>query len=255
MKKSIKAKVVTGAVALALVSGVGVSFASSDAGTNLQNWYNNQYGKSAKSIQTQSTNYAAGKVPGLLSEYNALKTDAKNSINTTSDTSKAVAGSNITTAKQEHLDSLAAQKAAIESHLNSQFDGIQQAANTAIGQAGLAAINFANNDLTTFTGNAGNAARTQLTTDLDAATKQAVSELQAAIDAAKSDLQTQLDNATASRVEAIKHMIDAKIVELRNTITTKKNDLVAAQQALITAKAQELEAAAKAALEATVDGI
>jgi hypothetical protein len=255
MKKSIKAKVVTGAVALALVSGVGVSFASSDAGTNLQTWYNNQYGKSAKSIETQTTVYAVSKVPGLVREYNGLKTDAKSSINTTRDTSKAVAGSNITNAKQEHLESLAAQKTAIESHLKSQFDGIQQAADTAIGQAGLAAINYANNDLARHTGNVGSAALTDLTNDLNAASQKAVTDLQTAINTAKTDLQRQLNEATESRVANIKGIIDRKIDELRTTITTKKNELVAVQQGLITAKAQELEAAAKAALKAEVDGI
>jgi hypothetical protein len=255
MKKSIKAKVATGVVAVALVSGVGVSFASSDAGTKLQNWYNGKFGQAASSIQTQVTDYATSKVPGLVNEYNGLKSSANTSINMTRDTSKAVANSNITNAKQEHLNSLASQKAAIEGHLQSQFDGIQQFAHSAIGQAGLAAINYANNDLTTFTGNAGEAARTQLTTDLNAASQQAVSELQAAIDAAKTDLQSQLDSATASRVANIKVMIDNKIAELRTTITAKKNQLVADQQALITAKAIQLENDAKAALEATVDGI
>jgi hypothetical protein len=255
MNKSLKTKVLSGAVAIGLLSGVGVAFASTDAGTNLQSWYNGQFGKSAQSIQTQVTNYAVGKVPALTKEYNGLKTDATNSINGTKTTESTNASNAINNAKDEHLDALAAQKQAIQDHLQSQFDGIQQAAHTIIGQVGVQAQNYAFNDLTKLTGNTGSTALTGLTTELNSTSDQALADLQAAIAAAKSDLQTQLDNATASRVENIKGIIDAKIAELRTTITDKKNDLVAAQQALITAKAQELQNKAVADLDAAVANI
>ncbi|MBO0959872.1 hypothetical protein J1P26_09055 [Neobacillus sp. MM2021_6] len=255
MKKSIKTKVLSGAVAVGLLSSVGVAFASTDAGTNLQNWYNSQFGKSAASIQTQTTNYAVGKAPGLVNEYNGLRTNAVTSINGTKTAETAAANTAINNAKKEHLDALAAQKLAIQNHLQSQFDGIQQAADTIIGQVGLLAIDYANKDLTKLTGDKGSAALTSLTTDLNKSSDDAVKELQDAIDAAKADLQSQLDSATASRVDNIKHIIDKKIDELRGTITTKKNELVAAQQKLITEKAQKLQAQAEADLAAAVAGI
>ncbi|WML41463.1 hypothetical protein RCG19_07385 [Neobacillus sp. OS1-2] len=255
MKKSFKTKVLSGAVAVGLLSSVGVAFASTDAGTNLQNWYNSQFGKSAASIQTQTTDYAVKKAPALINEYNGLRSAAVTSINGTKTAETAAANTAITNAKNEHLDALAAQKLAIQNHLQSQFDGIQQAADTIIGQVGLLAIDFANKDLTKLTGDKGSAAKTQLTNELNASSQQAVSDLQAAIVAAKADLQKQLDDASASRVDNIKHIIDRKIDELRGTITAKKNDLVKAQQDLIAAKAQELQAKAEADLAAAVAGI
>jgi hypothetical protein len=255
MKKSLKTKVVSGALAVGLLSSVGIAFASTDAGTNLQNWYNTQFGKSASSIQTQVTNYATGKVPAISQEYNALRTNATTSINGTKTAETTNANTAITNAKNEHLDALAAQKQSIEDSLQSQFDGIQQAADTIIGQVGLQAIQYANNDLTTLTGNKGSAALTQLTSDLNATSSQALSDLQAAIATSKADLQKQLDEASASRVEAIQHIIDHKIEELRGTITTKKDKLVAAQQLLIQNKAEELQANALTDLDAAVSGI
>lgn len=253
--KSVKTKVLSGVVAVGLLSGVSAAFASTDAGTNLKTWYNNQFVKSAVSIQNQTTKYASDKVPALTNEYNGLKTDATNSINETKNTSKSNANDAITSAKKEHLDALAAQKLAIDNHLQSQFDGIQQAADTIIGQVGLQAIAYANQDLTKLTGDTGSAALTQLTTDLNKSSEDAVKELNDAISAAKADLKKQLDDATASRVGNIKGIIDRKIDELRTTITAKKNNLVAAQQALITAKAQELQKAATDKLDAAVAGI
>lgn len=255
MIKFVKTKVLSGAVAVGLLSSVGVAFASTDAGTNLQNWYNSQFGKSAKSIQTQTTNYAVSKVPGLVKEYNALKKDAADSISGTGTTATTNASNAINNAKQEHLDALAAQKQAIENQLQSNFDGIQQTANTIIGQVGQQALTYANNDLTKLTGDKGSAAINQLTTDLNKSSDDAVKELQDAITAAKADLQAQLDSATADRVEAIKHMIDSKIEELRGTITAKKNELVTAQQTLINDKALELQTNAEADLDAVVAGI
>jgi hypothetical protein len=253
--KSVKTKVLTGVVAVGLLSGVGAAFANTDAGTNLQNWYNGKFGQAAASIQNQTAGYALGKVPALTQEYNGLKTAATNSINFSKDTASAIANSGITNANKEHLDALAGQKQAIQDHLQSQFDGIQQAADTIIGQVGLQAIDLANRDLTKHTGDAGTAALDQLTTDLNATSEQAVKDLQAAIDAAKLDLQSQLNAATSSRVENIKNIIDRKIEELRTTITAKRNELVGIQLGLITKKAQELEAQAKADLTAVVDGI
>jgi hypothetical protein len=255
MKKSIKAKVVAGVTAVALVSGVGMAFASSDAGTSLQSWYDAQFEKSASSIQKQTTKYATDKVPALAKEYNGLKTSASNSINTTRELSTGVADSKIKAAKKDHLDSLAAQRKAIEDHLKSQFDGIQQTADTIIGQVGEEAIKYANKDLTSYTGTAGSNALTQLNKDLTKASDDAVKELQDAIKDAKDDLQAELDSATNSRVATIKGIIDRKIEELRTTITAKKNELVVVQQGLITAKAQELQKAAEDALQAAVDGI
>lgn len=255
MLKSVKTKVLSGAVAVGLLSSVGVAFASTDAGTNLQNWYNSQFGKSAKSIQNQTTNYAVAKVPGLTQEYNNLKKGAVDSINGTKATATNGANDAITNAKNQHLTSLANKKAAIDANLKSQFDGIQQYANTIIGQVGQQAQTYANNDLTKLTGDTGSADLNQLTTDLNKTSADAVKELQDAITAAKADLQAQLDSATADRVDAIKHMIDSKIDELRGTITAKKDELVAAQQKLINDKAQELQTKAEADLNAVVAGI
>lgn len=255
MVKSFKGKVVTGVVAVGLLSGVSMAFANTDAGTGLKAWYDVQFGKSAASVQKQTTDYAASKVPALAREYNGLKSDATNSINSTRDEETASSTTEINDAKQGHIDALNAKEAEIAGYMAAQFDGISTYANSVINNVGNQAYNYAQADLGRHTGSKGQAALTKVNEDLTATTNAAVAELETEIADAKVALQAQLASETASTVEEIKAATDAKIAELRTMITDKKNELVAAQQALITAKAQELEDAAKADLDAIVSSI
>ncbi|MBM6619137.1 hypothetical protein [Bacillus suaedaesalsae] len=252
MVKSFKGKVVTGVVAVGLLSGVSMAFANTDAGTGLKAWYDVQFGKSAASVQKQTTDYAASKVPALAREYNGLKSDATNSINSTRDSEITNTASDIESAKQGHVDALNAKEAEIAGYMASQFDGISVYANSVINSVGTQAYNYAQADLGRHTGSKGQAALTKVNDDLTATTNAAVTELEAEIASAKAALQAQLATETATTVEEIKAATDAKIAELRELITAKKNELVATQQGLITAKAQELEDAAKADLDALV---
>lgn len=103
---------------------MGAAFASTDAGTNLQSWYNGQFGKASTSIVTQVTSYAKGLVPGLYNEYTGLKTTATNSINATKDSEVSGTQEEIGKAKDAHILSLNTKKDEISKGLQSQFDKI-----------------------------------------------------------------------------------------------------------------------------------
>ena len=255
MLKTVKGKVITGVVAVGLLSGMGAAFANSDAGALLKDWYNSKFKESAASIEKNVTNYANGKVPALKKEYNQLKEDAAKSINATRDSEIDGSKEEIAKAKNEHINSLNATEADIKAEIDKHFDVIFAAANAVINFLGERAYQYAEKDLGRFTDDKGKAALEQVNQDLTAAKDEAVKELQAEIEKSKAELQALLDSHSDTTTEEIKQAIDAKIVELRGKITAKKNELVAVQQQLIAAKAQELEDAAKAELDAVVSSI
>jgi hypothetical protein len=255
MLKTIKSKVIAGTVSVVLLSSAGAAFASSNAGANLKDWYDGQFGVATSNIVGDVESNVTGRINGLATEYEGLKTAAGTSISTDGTNANTLASGNIETATQEHINSINAKQTQIEGYMDGQFAALKFAANGLINQAGNAALGYANNDLTTFTGAKGDAARSTLTTELEADTATAVSELELAIKEAKGDLQAQLDTKEEATTEAIIGLIDAKINSLRTTITQKRDDLVAAQKLLIDAKALELETAAKNQLQAVVNNI
>lgn len=255
MVKSFKGKVVTGVVAVGLLSGVSMAFANTDAGTKLQQWYNGQFGQSASTIQSGATSYAEGLVQPAIREYNGYKTEATNSINATRDTEISGATSEINSAKDGHITALNNKKAVIQSGMEGQFDAISTFANGLIDQAGTEIFNYAQGDLNRHVSGKGSQALSQVETDLNAAKESAKSELETAISTAKSELQAQLATETSATLEEIKDAIDGKVVELRGLVVAKRDELVNTQKGLIEAKAQELENAAKAELDAVVNGI
>jgi len=255
MLKTIKGKVIAGTVTFALVAGAGAAFASQDAGDNLKAWYDGQFNKSSKSVSDQSYNYVNGKVGALVTEYNGLKTTAKNSINTKAGDTKTSTNTNVKNASDAYISDLNAEKAHIDSYLVGEFDALSNFAQDLINRAGTQAVGYATTNLGQNATAAGTAATTQMTTDINNATATTKAELVAAISAAKTSLQTSLDNETALTVADIKARVDAKIIELRTQITAINNGFIATQEANIVAAAAALETAAKAELDSVVDGI
>lgn len=255
MLKTVKGKVIAGTVAVTLLAGAGAAFGASNAGGKLQDWYNTQFGQANQNIITDVARDAAGKAEGWATDYQGIKTAASNSINDTENEEYTEKSSSIDTAAQEHIDAINNQKDTISNYMETQFNAISSTLKTEINTAGAIALIAANRDITEHTGTKGSAARSSLETELGTVTTEAKADIQDAIDAAKADLTTQLTSETTATTTEIIGMIDAKIEYLKTTITNKKNQLVAAQQALITDKAATLETEAKASLQGIVDGI
>lgn len=256
MLKTLKGKVIAGTVTVGLLSSVGVAFgAASSAGDNFKAWYNGQFQEASTSVGNQSYTYVNGKINGLVTEYNGLKTDASTSINDTRDKSITRVQKEVDKETEKQIKDLNKEKVKIQKYMAAQFDGLSLLANGLINQAGKEATAYATENLTAHTGTVGGDAVSKVSTDLTATTATATAALTKAISDAKSDLKTQLDNETTATVDEIKGMVDAKIVELRATVTKIKNDLVKAQQDLVAAEAKRQLEAAQAELKAIVDGI
>ncbi|MFD1929204.1 hypothetical protein ACFSFY_14270 [Sporosarcina siberiensis] len=255
MIKTLKGKLVAGTLVFGLVAGTGVAFGATDAGTNLKAWYDVQFGKASASIETEVATYAGSKVPGLVAEYNGLKSDATDSINEKGEFVAGVASGNIDAKSREHIDAIKEEQAHINTYLSGQFDSLSTFASGLINQAGVDAIKYAKGDLGKYTGDAGKTAKEKVETDVNAVTAQAIKDLEDTINEAKEQLQGQLDKETGLTVTEIKGLIDAKIIELRTKITTMKNALVKDQEKIITMTAKALQIAAEKAMQDLVNGI
>lgn len=254
MIKTVKGKVITGVTAFALISG-GAVMASTDAGSNLKAWYDAQFGKSTATVVKDSTDYAKGKVPGLYSEYNGLKSEGTGYINTAGAQKTNEGSANINATKDEHIKAVQGEEAEIQKYMTSEFDKLFIAAQQIIDDTAQKGYNWAEKDLTAKYGQDGSAAVTQVQNNLSAVKGQAINELEAAITKAKADLQASLNSNTAATTAEIKKAIDDKINVLRGEITTLRDDLVGAQKQLIANKAIEIENLAKSEMDSVVANI
>lgn len=255
MMKTVKGKIVTGVVAVGLLSGVGAAFADTNAGQALQNWYDSQFKTSSTSIATSATNHVKGKVGSLTTEYKNLKSSVTSQINGESDSQVTAKTSTINGKKAEYVKQVTDKKTIISDGMEAQFRGIKAYADGLIEKGGKDALNYANRDLTKQAGKDGAAAITNMDTRITAAKDQAKSELDTAITNAKHDLTVQLAGETNKTTQDINNAIDAKIVELRGLINQRVQELVQEQQALIQAQATVDEQAAMDELDGVVQGI
>ncbi|WP_066315916.1 hypothetical protein [Bacillus sp. FJAT-29814] len=251
--KSLKTKVVTGVVAVGLLSGVGAAFAGSNAGGILQGWYNAKFKNSSDAILSQATTDATTQIPAAMnSDYNGLKTAATTSINGTKTSEIGRVRTEVNKAKNEHLKALKDKKAEISGYMDEQFDAILAEAKTTINDAGDQALTKASSDLTAYTEKVGWDAYVDMNSQLASVEFDAIRELEDAIYYAKQDLLNQLDSESSATKQEIKDAIDAKIAELRTLITAKKDELVQAQQRFISDEAQKRLDQAMEDLNATV---
>lgn len=251
-----KKKLIAGAVAIGILSGAGFAFANSDAGGSLKSWYDGVFNDTKASVHADSLNNAEEAFEQWGSENEGLKEKAAVAINTTKDQQINRVGSEITTAKEAHIQSLEAQKAALMENMNYQFySEVFLEGYLAINRLGDEALLAAGADYASYTASAGDVAVNEVTQQLNAAKENAVVELQEAIDNAKRELLAELDRETEISTRNLNSQITWKVDDLRKAIKNITAGLLEEQQAIIIAKAQELEDEAKASLDAVVSGL
>ncbi|TQR21677.1 hypothetical protein [Psychrobacillus vulpis] len=255
MIKTVKGKIIAGTLVITLASGAGVAFGASGAGENLKAWFDTQFNGAKADMENEITEYANGKKEDLKTEFNELKVGATTKINSSEETARTTANTNIDKELSQHLQSINTKKVEIEGYMNKQFEDIIVDAEQRIFDAGTEAARKASENMASHTDEVGQAAQTKLNTELTSTTDQALSDLRTAIENAKSSLQTQLDNQASSTTDEIKKLIDTRIGEVRVWVTMMTNFMVQEQEELIADRAQELEDAAKTAMQDLVDGI
>lgn len=255
-KKSVKTKVLSGVVAVGLLSGVSAAFASTDVGTQLQDWYNGKFKAAGASMQKPLEEYAASKVPGIVRDGKSMMAGATTAINGTRDTAINTASGNIDTATQGYIDALKAKEGQISAGIEGQFDWIKGIAEGMLNQMATEGQTQAERILSSHATSKGNAALGQVQSELDTAKEEALADLNGEIDRAKRELEAKLNAEKDATVGELKTAIDNKISEVKSYLEGRLAEFVQTQQNLITAKAQELENAAKGELDqAVVDGL
>lgn len=252
MKKTIKRKVIVGAVVVAFLSSTGVAFGATDAGAGIRNWYDAQFNKAATEIAVETGKHSLNKLGELKDATVVLKQGASTSINSTRDTATTNATDGIKEESKKYIDSVNAKKLEIQSNIDNQFSKIERDAAAALKFASFGAKSAAEVDLIGHTGKEGRAALVYVNEEIDKTTKAAITDLEREIRATKSYLQGLLDTKSDATVEKINKAVDDEIAKIIDSITAKTKQLVATHQAAINNKAAELEAASKLKLEERV---
>lgn len=255
MLKTVKSKVIAGALVVGLVSGGGAVLGATDAGAQLKSWYDGQFKKSSELVSAEVAKYGAEKVDGLVDEYNGLKDKTSNKLAERGEVGKNATNSNVDKRASEHIDAIKEQKMHIESYLSGQFKLLSDYTAGLISEAGNKALKEANEDLTKHAGTVGVEVQDQMEKAINENTEQAISDLEETISAAKSELQAQLDKNADLTIEEIKGLIDAKINELRTQITKINNDLIRLHDKTITMTAKSLLLKAQSELDAIVNNM
>ncbi|MGF7013031.1 hypothetical protein [Ornithinibacillus bavariensis] len=253
--KKLKMKLAAGVIAVGVITGSGIAFANTDAGTKLREWYQAMFGETVSSIEEQVNAYGESKIPGLEQEYERLKSEAQIDIDLSRELATGQSLEEIINAKLSHLDSLSEEERAILEGIGQEFYNVFLDGYFEIIRLKDEGIQFATNDLTNYTGQLGQAAINEMTADINTARDRAVQELEDAIRQAQERLAMELNNQEEITVRNLKNQIDWRIQELREDVTALLDTLVEEQQAIIVAKAQELEDNAKAALDEVVNNI
>lgn len=255
MKLGLKGKIAAGVLVVGVVSGSSFAFANTDAGENLRAWYDQMFGESVQTIEADTEAYMEDQVPDLIDEYEALKDEAGVDIDLTRATATGESLDEIVAAKLSHIEALDEEKAAILAGMQQQYynvvlDGVFEIENVTAGW-----LDYATNDLTAFTGDAGEAALAEMTTEINAASDNAVQELEQAIQNAQDELAAAIDTHETMTITNLRNQVDWHIDDLRENVEALLEGLVEEQQNIIIAAAQDLEDDAINALDDVVSGI
>lgn len=247
-----KKKVIAGATALALVTGAGFGLANTDAGQQLKNWYDVQFGAEKNLTIGQAGQYGIGKAKESWAKVEKDRDATVTGIETAGNSAVTTGSNEIDAAKQAHIKKLNDEKGSIEAGIKAQFDAVYDEGEALIDYYAGEGKKAAEAELGTAAGKAGTDAVNKVNEELAAKAETAKGELREVIKAAKEDLKKQLkENREATVAELNKHT-DAKAKEVLKQVTMTAKSLLIQHQEAITAAADDQVAKAKAGLDSVV---
>jgi hypothetical protein len=252
---SVKGKVVAGVVTVGLLSGIGTAFANTDAGTQLQSWYNGQFNTAKQQSASAVYNYALGQKNSLMQEKENLKNAAVTNVATAGTDEVDRANGEINSALESHVDAVNTKEAAITTAMPGQFDSFVTSTNGTVNYYVGQEASKATNEITSAVNAQGVVSVDTVNTEVSTTKTNAVAALESEISAAKAELQRLVNEEKAAATQELKDNFDAQIVAVRGQIVDLIADLENANKEAIADKGAEIEAAAKAELDALVNGI
>ncbi|WP_040227238.1 hypothetical protein [Bhargavaea cecembensis] len=256
MMKTVKGKLVAGAITVALVSSAGgVVFGASDAGSKLKNWYDVQFGDAKKTIEAEADAVWKDSLETESKEIGAMIGEAKTEIANKGDEQIDQKGKSIQAAADSYIDNLKQERDTIIKGMTAQFDKIEKDAEAKFQSEGQVFAEKKKDELTKGTGEAGRAASEKLDKELQAVTDQALKDLRDTINGVKGELVKELNSNSIRSKEAMVKAVDREITRIHGVIEGEKKKLVKQYEIMISKAAQVKEDNAKTEMEKVINGI
>ncbi|SIT71443.1 hypothetical protein [Edaphobacillus lindanitolerans] len=256
MLKTVKGKIVAGAITVALVSSAGgVVFGASDAGSKLKNWYDVQFGNAKKTVEAEADAYwkdgltTEDKEIGLMIDQ-ANAEIAAEGMKQTEDKTK-----NIRKAADGYIDDLKMEREKIIAGMQKQFDEIYSNRVTQFQAEGQTYVTKKIGELSAATGKTGEAEVEKTKKQLNDVKDQAVKDLKETIENSKRDLLTKLNSNSMKTKQDLEKAVDGEINRIHGVVETKKVELVNEQKKVIETAAKTIQSKAELELKALVNGI
>ncbi|GGA79271.1 hypothetical protein [Ornithinibacillus halotolerans] len=253
--KTVKGKLIAGAVTVGLVSGIGFTFANTDAGGKLSDWYDAAFNNTAASIESQVSEYAEGKIPEIEERMAQNEEYVTENLTVKKNSEARIHKNEINKAKESHLAALESEKQEILDDMGRKFyqevflPGLNQ-----IQTAAAEGLEQATTSLTGFTNEKSEEVIGDLTNQLNTARDNAVAELEAAIEEAQAEIRAALESQEESSVYSLTQRVNLAVSDLKQSMNDISKALVQEQFALIEATAEQLTNDAKDALDNVVAG-
>ncbi|WP_163099438.1 hypothetical protein [Peribacillus alkalitolerans] len=252
---TVKGKVITGFVAVGLLSGVGTAFANTDAGAQLGSWYQAKFNLAKGESATAFAIYGASVGNKAISDAKELKNTTVNTIKTAGENESTRASAAINNAKQSHIDAINNKEASITTNMPGEFDRFVNGVNKQTDGLVSTATFLAKKDFTKEVNKQGADSVASVNTNVGKTKTDAVAALQQEIEATKAELSRLIEAEKAAATQEMKTNLDEKIKQAMAEITQLLADLETANKKAITDKGAEIELAAKSELDALVSGI
>lgn len=254
--KSLKSKLAIGVIATGLVAGMGTAFAATDAGVQLQGWYNTASTLAKAAVTGDFAVYYADKAKDLNTNVDNGITKARQDIRDTGNAELAGAQTAINTQNSAYSTQITNTKKSITDSISGEYDSLVSTTN-AVTNGSLVAIDAL--DTIKITNAVKNHENYYTTNVLEAGVKTTSDAAVAALTTQISDTKTALEaliateKATASA--EVKANLDTKISALQTKLAELTQQLEKAAQDRIAARADVLEAATLKQLDDIVKGI
>ncbi|OPH48064.1 hypothetical protein BC351_38965 [Paenibacillus ferrarius] len=247
--KALKSKLAIGVIATGLVAGMGTAFAATDAGGQLQGWYNTATAATKALVAGDVAGFVAANKDKLVSDYKAINNTAVNNVKTAGTTETGRVQGAINGQVSAYSTAIDGKNTSIKNGMAGEYDKVVSDANSlnnkAVDVAGLIGAADIYSDVTA----QGKSSLNSLNAAVATTQAQAATTLTAKIEATKAELNALLAAERTAASQEIKDNIAAKVAEKLADLQALANALEASNKKSISDKGVALETTGKAALE------